>query len=416
MLLINLSKTYLQLSKLNSPIMAGDDAVSSVPADDMMVQLVADDQLFGHRYNSDSNSEDDRTKDEKYNRHKDKNGKKDKYKEGKKDKDKEGKKDKYKKGKKDKNKEGKKDKDKEGKKDKDKEGKKDKYKEAKKDKYKKDNDKKNKDKGKKNEQQNSKSDDHRRKKDRRYYTDSDDSDHERERRYKSKHTRKHNSYSDSEDDRHRRRRRRHRRSESSDDERMKDIDMNGLETIRRNRIRTFVHRRREGEDDIVSSWKTRSDTSAHGELKAEVWSLYIGASRTGQCFCCGTSISKSKWKCSYIVPRSEFGTKNVDNYRPLCKICHRDRGIMNLNEYIIMKGKPGADGLGNKSRFSRLYQEMANLAGKTLTVLDDLEKAGHFSETVTASYRARIIRTEKPIGERISLMQNIFQYEDRYNN
>lgn len=70
------------------------------------------------------------------------------------------------------------------------------------------------------------------------------------------------------------------------------------------------------------------------KLKIEVWNKYIGLENgVGECYVCKDSIDLKHFEAGHINAESEGETTTKDNLRPICEICNKSIGNMNMNEY-----------------------------------------------------------------------------------
>ena len=65
----------------------------------------------------------------------------------------------------------------------------------------------------------------------------------------------------------------------------------------------------------------------------EVWRKRNGTNMEGSCFVCNEYLNFGDMECGHIIPNVYNGSTDLDNLEPICKICNRDMGIMNLTEY-----------------------------------------------------------------------------------
>lgn len=86
--------------------------------------------------------------------------------------------------------------------------------------------------------------------------------------------------------------------------------------------------------DINLSQFNSKRTNIPVKKRIEVWRKRNGKLMDGSCFVCKSSLNYCDMECGHIVPFIYGGTCQVENLEPICKICNRDMGIVNLNEYI----------------------------------------------------------------------------------
>ena len=71
-------------------------------------------------------------------------------------------------------------------------------------------------------------------------------------------------------------------------------------------------------------------------LRREVWNHYIGEENgTHACFCCDISImSQFFFEVGHVVSVHDNGDLSIENLRPICGLCNRSMGTMNMVEFI----------------------------------------------------------------------------------
>ena len=82
-------------------------------------------------------------------------------------------------------------------------------------------------------------------------------------------------------------------------------------------------------------------------LRREVWNRYIGEENgTHACFCCETSImSQFLFEVGHVVSVRDNGDLSIDNLRPICGLCNRSMGTMNMLEFIKAQNLSGLKNL-----------------------------------------------------------------------
>lgn len=69
-------------------------------------------------------------------------------------------------------------------------------------------------------------------------------------------------------------------------------------------------------------------------IKNEVWDLNIGKKNgIGSCFVCNKSIDSKHFECGHIKSRHDGGTDTTDNLRPICDLCNKSIGTMDMNDF-----------------------------------------------------------------------------------
>lgn len=86
-------------------------------------------------------------------------------------------------------------------------------------------------------------------------------------------------------------------------------------------------------EDLKLSEYTSKRIRIPAVTKNNVWKKRNGTLMEGSCFVCGESLSYHNMECGHIVPHVLNGSVEVSNLEPICKLCNRDMGAMNLFEY-----------------------------------------------------------------------------------
>ena len=73
-----------------------------------------------------------------------------------------------------------------------------------------------------------------------------------------------------------------------------------------------------------------------------VWAKYIGADTAeSKCFCCQVHhISQTNFECGHIQAEAEGGATTIENLRPVCSLCNKSMGKMNMRKFIEKFGIP----------------------------------------------------------------------------
>lgn len=72
-------------------------------------------------------------------------------------------------------------------------------------------------------------------------------------------------------------------------------------------------------------------------LRNQVWNKCNSSNmRTGKCYCCNEDIDYDHMECGHIKAFILGGDNNINNLMPVCKICNRDMGVMDLELYKTM--------------------------------------------------------------------------------
>lgn len=75
-------------------------------------------------------------------------------------------------------------------------------------------------------------------------------------------------------------------------------------------------------------------------IKILCWDTHVGKYVAAtKCLCCkNIEITQHNHECGHIVARSDGGTLDVDNLRPICHKCNNSMGSMNMIEFMAQHG------------------------------------------------------------------------------
>ncbi len=69
--------------------------------------------------------------------------------------------------------------------------------------------------------------------------------------------------------------------------------------------------------------------------REHIWGTYVGDKLRSKCPCCGiTEISTFSFDVGHVIPRSQGGTEDVANLRPICSVCNNHMGTQDMRDYI----------------------------------------------------------------------------------
>lgn len=74
-----------------------------------------------------------------------------------------------------------------------------------------------------------------------------------------------------------------------------------------------------------------SSSSVPKVVKLAVWKHNIGDTLSGNCYSCNKIISYDQYECGHIVSVRDGGSTEINNLKPICKLCNRSSSTMNLN-------------------------------------------------------------------------------------
>jgi hypothetical protein len=63
----------------------------------------------------------------------------------------------------------------------------------------------------------------------------------------------------------------------------------------------------------------------------------------GECYTCTRSLKYTEMECGHIIAKVLGGQETLPNFMPVCRVCNRDMGIMNLLEYKEMIDRCGGN-------------------------------------------------------------------------
>ena len=70
-----------------------------------------------------------------------------------------------------------------------------------------------------------------------------------------------------------------------------------------------------------------------------VWEKYIRSKNNSKCYCCNIEpITKGNFECGHIVSDENNGKITINNLRPICSLCNKSMGAMNMNEFMTKYG------------------------------------------------------------------------------
>lgn len=70
-------------------------------------------------------------------------------------------------------------------------------------------------------------------------------------------------------------------------------------------------------------------------VKNMVWNKYVGKEYgIGKCFCCQSDIDSKHFECGHVIAEVLGGETTVDNLRPVCGLCNKSMGTLDMNSFI----------------------------------------------------------------------------------
>lgn len=82
-------------------------------------------------------------------------------------------------------------------------------------------------------------------------------------------------------------------------------------------------------------WKIKRKTIPKGKRRA-IWIKHIGSHIfTTNCLSCGsTPIDPFSFESGHIIAHSKGGSTHINNLIPICSICNKDMGVIDMRVYM----------------------------------------------------------------------------------
>lgn len=84
--------------------------------------------------------------------------------------------------------------------------------------------------------------------------------------------------------------------------------------------------------DSVEHYQYNNNQKIPQQIRHQLWNIYFEKT-TGNCYCCNEEVNVTNFEAGHIIPRVFGGKNEISNLKVICKVCNRDMGIMNLNDY-----------------------------------------------------------------------------------
>jgi 5-methylcytosine-specific restriction endonuclease McrA len=69
-------------------------------------------------------------------------------------------------------------------------------------------------------------------------------------------------------------------------------------------------------------------------VKCQAWDYHIGKNNgVGNCFTCNKNIDSKHFECGHIIARKNGGEDVLENLMPICELCNKSMGTMNMMEF-----------------------------------------------------------------------------------
>jgi hypothetical protein len=119
-------------------------------------------------------------------------------------------------------------------------------------------------------------------------------------------------------------------------------------------------------------------------LKNQVWDQYIGKDKgMGNCECCKKEIDSKHFECGHIIAVSTGGQDTIDNLRPICSLCNKSMGKMNMIEFCDKYMKPvikPTDNIINSKHKNNTFEELKDKYHQNLHRIMDLKNTIEYSQ------------------------------------
>jgi len=100
--------------------------------------------------------------------------------------------------------------------------------------------------------------------------------------------------------------------------------------------------KRMSDSNIGLSDFTVSRVKVPAVLREQVWKKHNkNICDEGECYTCMRPLKYTEMECGHILAKVLGGQEILQNFMPVCRVCNRDMGIMNLLEYKEMIDKGG---------------------------------------------------------------------------
>ena len=74
-------------------------------------------------------------------------------------------------------------------------------------------------------------------------------------------------------------------------------------------------------------------------VRNTIWNKYIGDKEKAKCYCCKIEpITKGNYDCGHIISDKDGGEINIENMRPICGLCNKSMGAMNMTKFMKQYG------------------------------------------------------------------------------
>lgn len=118
-------------------------------------------------------------------------------------------------------------------------------------------------------------------------------------------------------------------------------NQNLLNKIKKNNMLYFGMFPNEWHKHINNFPKINSENKISQSLRQQVWFKYSNNQLETKCNCCGiNSINAFTFECGHIIPASKDGKCNIDNLVPICSLCNKSMGNINMITFMQQHNYP----------------------------------------------------------------------------
>jgi 5-methylcytosine-specific restriction endonuclease McrA len=68
-------------------------------------------------------------------------------------------------------------------------------------------------------------------------------------------------------------------------------------------------------------------------VRFAVWDKYVGRNTSGKCYVCRRPIQYFDFDVGHNKAVAKGGSDNIDNLRPICRVCNEAMGTMSIQDY-----------------------------------------------------------------------------------
>lgn len=89
-------------------------------------------------------------------------------------------------------------------------------------------------------------------------------------------------------------------------------------------------------DHIIDIPEYNSEDKISQSLRQQVWTKYAKNKLEIKCICCNLNIINAfTFECGHIIASSKGGKCNIKNLVPICSLCNKSMGNINMKEFMI---------------------------------------------------------------------------------